>query len=262
VKKRLDENGEPVEGMNVPLSLGPVHKETDKSGTECAAYDIIVHPKVIQDAKEDATGTQRDFLCHLGMQAIEQKHPERGTLDRRYKLPKLKYLGDTVQSQYIRDRKNAPTIQEISESKSSSSSSSATQTNTAAAKANAKKSTTTVTPVVEPDKELPYRLIWLKTHPNENSSDIDSSSSSSGSTSILPPNTYEGKPLGNDSGSEYIEPLLVPEEDVFGVALLADFGGVWAAAANPKDVNLKLSPFKLEVSIYSEYIFESFHSVK
>jgi hypothetical protein len=46
LKKRLNDQGEPVEGMNVPVSVGPLHREADKTGVECLVYDMIVHPKV------------------------------------------------------------------------------------------------------------------------------------------------------------------------------------------------------------------------
>ena len=46
LKKRLNDQGEPVEGMNVPVSVGPMHREADKTGAECLVYDMIVHPKV------------------------------------------------------------------------------------------------------------------------------------------------------------------------------------------------------------------------
>ena len=50
-------------------------------------YDCIVHPSVIDEAKEDETGNQQNFLCQLGLQYVEQKY--KCELDRKYKLPKV-----------------------------------------------------------------------------------------------------------------------------------------------------------------------------
>lgn len=111
IKKKLDANGEEVEGMNIPLSVGPRRSDKDKSGAHCHVYDVIVNPQVIKDITEDITGKKRDFLCQLSIQGLEQKYKEQ--LDKRYKLPKLKYLGTKVATQYIQDRKNQPVIEEL-----------------------------------------------------------------------------------------------------------------------------------------------------
>ena len=68
-------------------------------------YDIIVNPSVLEECKEDKTGKHRDFICQLAIQSLEQKYNE--DLDRRYTLPKLKYMG-TITSQHVRDRKSEP----------------------------------------------------------------------------------------------------------------------------------------------------------
>lgn len=110
LKKRLDENGEEVEGMNVPMSVGPAREAKDMSDNECVVYDIIVNPEVIEEASADGTGKYKDFVCQLGMQSLEQKYQEQ--IAKQYKLPKLKYLGDVV-PQRIQDRKNMPKIEEV-----------------------------------------------------------------------------------------------------------------------------------------------------
>lgn len=102
MKKRLDESGQEVEGLNIPMSVGPGRPCTDKAGEMCVVFDIIVSPSVLSQAKEDATGKYRDFVCQLAIQSAENKH--KMPLDYRYKLPKgLKYIGQ-VQSQMIQDR--------------------------------------------------------------------------------------------------------------------------------------------------------------
>lgn len=110
LKKRLDENGEEVEGMNVPMSVGPAREAKDMSDNACIVYDIIVNPDVIEEATADGTGKYKDFVCQLGMQSLEQKYQEQ--IAKQYKLPKLKYLGNVV-PQRIQDRKNMPKIEEV-----------------------------------------------------------------------------------------------------------------------------------------------------
>ena len=97
LKKKLDASGEEVEGMNIPLSVGPRRFDKDKSSVQCHVYDVIVNPTVIADVVEDITGKKRDFLCQLALQGLEQKYKEQ--LDKRYKLPKLKYLGEKIATQ-------------------------------------------------------------------------------------------------------------------------------------------------------------------
>ena len=53
MKKRLDANGEEVEGMNVPMSVGAGRYGEDKSGGKCLIYDIIVNKKVLEESKAD-----------------------------------------------------------------------------------------------------------------------------------------------------------------------------------------------------------------
>lgn len=110
LKKRLDEEGNEVEGMNIPLSVGPARMGTDKNDKPCIIYDIIVNAQVLDDVKEDISGKHRDFICQLCIQSVEQKY--KMSLDKKYKLPKLKYMGDIV-SQHIQDRKNMPKIEEV-----------------------------------------------------------------------------------------------------------------------------------------------------
>lgn len=109
-KKKLDAKGNEVEGLNIPMSVGMAHEETDKKGVVCTAYDIVVHPDVLRDMEDDGTGKFREFLCQLGIQCVEQKYSEQ--LDKRYKLPKLFYFGEKIPTQMIQDRENMPKIEE------------------------------------------------------------------------------------------------------------------------------------------------------
>lgn len=139
IKKRLAEDGSEVEGMNIPMSVGQARTGADNKGVVCTVYDIIVNPNVLADSLQDKTGKYRDFVCQLGMQYLEQKYQPL-QLDRRYKLPKLKYMYTTyktadsgsvgtsqpgvpvgegsekigvIETQRIQDRKKQPKIEEV-----------------------------------------------------------------------------------------------------------------------------------------------------
>lgn len=229
MKKRLNDEGESVEGMNVPISVGPVRTEKDKNGTECLVYDMIVNPKVLQDATDDETGQQRDFICHLAMQSVEQKNKD-VMFDRRYKLPKLKYMGTTIQSQHIRDIRAYPKIEEVS------SSSSKKQPPLGSKRAPA----ASVDNVIEPDKDLPFRLAWVvRSAPNGGDVDLENS--------LLPPGSTELPLQSNTNGRDYIEPIHVPADGVIGIAFLADFTGAQVGSINPRQMGVRLSPFKLQI---------------
>lgn len=119
MKKRLDADGQEVEGLNIPMSVGPRKDDQDKAGIPCMVFDIMVNPTVVKDAMEDQVGKNKDFLCQLAIQSLEQKY--KLSLDKRYKLPKLKVLGE-LQQQYIQDRQKMPKIEEISSKKAPSKS--------------------------------------------------------------------------------------------------------------------------------------------
>lgn len=86
MKKRLNDVGEEVEGMNIPMSVGPPHPCRDKSGVVCVAYDVIVSPKVLESSTDDRTGQYKDFVCRLGIQSIQQKLKGNERFDQRYKI--------------------------------------------------------------------------------------------------------------------------------------------------------------------------------
>jgi len=128
-KKKLDEKGKEVEGLNVPLSMGPIRKCSDKSGNVCLVVDGIVNPVIRKEMEEDTTGSQRNFVCQLLMQCFDQKYKDLAPLDRKYSLPKMDYIGyihvtsgeicrkksDKVEviKQYVRDTRSTPKIEEI-----------------------------------------------------------------------------------------------------------------------------------------------------
>jgi len=112
LKKRLNAEGEEEEGMNIPMSVGVGRRGADKAGVACVIYDIVVNPVVVEESETDRSGKYRDFVCQLGMQCVEQKYGL--VLDRRYKLPKLKYMGE-AEPQFIADRSKGPIIEEVAQ---------------------------------------------------------------------------------------------------------------------------------------------------
>lgn len=187
MKKRLDENGEEIEGLNIPMSVGPRKDDTDKAGVPCMVFDIMVNPTVVRDAVEDNVGKNKDFLCQLAIQSLEQKY--KLSLDRRYKLPKLKVHGE-LQEQYIQDRKNMPKIEEVS-----------------IKKAAPKQSNKPTQPpkVVKEDTKFAYDIGWEV---------------SSASGEICPDIEWL-YPRG-----EYVEPMHRPADNVSAVLISAEVEGV------------------------------------
>lgn len=131
-KKKLDESGKEVEGLNLPLSMGLIRQCSDREGNECVAVDGILNPVIREQMEQDATGSQRDFVCQLLMQCFVQKYKDLAPLDRKYSLPKMCYFGyihvtsgeivrkksDEVQvlKQYIKDLRSTPKIEDVSRS--------------------------------------------------------------------------------------------------------------------------------------------------
>lgn len=214
VKKRL-QDGKEVEGLNIPMSVGPMRKCTDKSGVECFVCDIIVNPAVIKEALEDESGQQRDFICQLVLQSVEQKYT--CSTDRRYKLPKLLYMGGDVQSQYIRDVKAAPKIEEISCS------------DTVEAPSRIKPVEKRIDDVIL--IPIPCSLYWIR-----------STSSSA----------FEEIAL--DGWDAYLEPVQTPPPGVTKILLRADLSDIQYEKKVTEDalaeaVDVEISPYKMHVSV-------------
>ena len=133
-KKSLDENGKEIEGLNVPVAVGPIRDCYDKSGVMCKVVDCIVHPTVIENCNSvnDPSGSNRHFICQFLLRYVSSKYEELGELDERYKLPKLNYKGYVdsrtgtpiektskfaeVCKQWVKDTSKRPTIEEIDSS--------------------------------------------------------------------------------------------------------------------------------------------------
>jgi hypothetical protein len=237
IKKKLNEEGEEVEGMNIPLSVGQAKEGKDKSGVPCTIYDVIVNPQVLTDVLSDATGKHRDFICQLAIQSIEQKY--KLNLDKRYKLPKIRYLGE-ITSQQIQDRKQMPKIEEIEVKGGAGGSSSSTS-----AKAKKMSKDEIKSPVMkEPDRALAFTLHWKYEDNSEVLVEDNSSQVQEYEAKLTMLNSMQ---LSNPSAKLYTEPLTVPDDGVKSLIFrtLLDIKLV----SDPNNVSLKISTFRFDLKI-------------
>ena len=117
VKSIKDENGETIEGLNVPTSIGE-KRIIDIKEKSFDYYDVIVNPSVINDCNTDETGKYRDFICQLAVESIEKKYKVQ--LNHQYKLLKsTSYIGE-IKAHHIRKPTVKPTITELTSTPSSS----------------------------------------------------------------------------------------------------------------------------------------------
>jgi len=129
MKVRLDNEGNEVEGLNVPIAVGPTRICRDHAGATSVAVDCVVHPSVIHKVELDSKGDYRDFICQLVIRCVEQKCPDVASIDTKYKLPRLKYQGyidsrtgevvpqnhphAVIVGQRVRDIRSQPKIEEV-----------------------------------------------------------------------------------------------------------------------------------------------------
>ena len=113
--------------MEYSVKCGPP-RPTQTRRAKKPWYTTIVNPEVVANAEKDESGKDKDFLVQLCLQYVESKY--NCQLDRRYKLPKLKYKtahgkdgldSKQVASQRVRDTSKVPNISEVSSSKSTDS---------------------------------------------------------------------------------------------------------------------------------------------
>ena len=160
----------------------------------------------------DKTGQYRDFVCQLGIQCLEHKYKD--VVDKRYKLPKLKYMGATVHSQYIQDRKKMPKIEEVKSEQSPQV---------------VPKAPAMSKPIEVVEKDLPFRLQYLQFDGLE-SSDTDTAITLQHAERLLLQSQREQQQEVAATGTlkrilidaqpnEYMEPTIVPEKSVFAILL-------------------------------------------
>lgn len=111
----LDEvkSEEDVQAMRVPLSLSDQRSEADKHGTSCAVFDCVFAEQVIKEAAQFRPMKIFIIECCLGW----IQHKCKVQLDPKFKLPKLKYKGDTIHEHRIRKeaKKLVTEIEEVVE---------------------------------------------------------------------------------------------------------------------------------------------------
>lgn len=96
------------EGCRVPLSVGTPVEDFDKKKEPCVTYDLVANPDVVNECQQQAAF--RDSVVSLCLAAVSQKY--KIELDAKYKLPKMKYKGESVQIQRIRQAKQSQ-IEEV-----------------------------------------------------------------------------------------------------------------------------------------------------
>lgn len=246
-KKKLDAEGNEVEGLNIPMSVGAAHLEVDKKGTMCTAYDIVVHPDVLVDMEADMTGKFREFLCQLGIQCLEQKYKEQ--LDKRYKLPKLAYFGEKVPTQTIQDREKMPKIEEIIEKSSKPKSAPKEQA-----------------PIVQRVlKDLPTKSFWCKlAHDKEEPLILDAVFNGEVKSIFAEPDqshvstVFQLADCNITSTGEYVEPLhRPPTSDTQAILVEADFQAYDTALLKPgatkssSSATADLLPLAVDIAPYT-----------
>lgn len=99
--------------LRFPLSLGPPQRELDKKGEPCLALDMIFNAGVLRQAQ--ALRKLKYFIIDLALNWVDHRHGMQ--LDRKFKLPKMRYKGDRVLSQRIRiDSKRKALVTELRDS--------------------------------------------------------------------------------------------------------------------------------------------------
>lgn len=97
------------EGCRVPLSVGTPVEDFDKKKEPCVTYDLVANPEVVDECQQHPAF--RESVVQLCLAAVSQKY--KIELDPKYKLPKMKYKGASVQVQRIRKAKQSQ-IEEVS----------------------------------------------------------------------------------------------------------------------------------------------------
>jgi len=100
----------PDESLRFPLSLSEPRNDLDRKGEPCTVFDCAFNADVVKQAT--AHRRLQVFLVELAMGWTSSKHDL--ILDPKFKLPRLRYKGDQVQTHTIRkDPKRV--VQEVQE---------------------------------------------------------------------------------------------------------------------------------------------------
>ena len=95
--------------FRVPMSLGEAHKELDKSGEPCVAYDVVIHPRFF--AKLDSSLLFKTFFVTVMIEAIEGKFGIELDKNQWVTMRNKLYMGK-MPKHYVR-RGDLPMVQEF-----------------------------------------------------------------------------------------------------------------------------------------------------
>lgn len=87
-----------VKRMRIPMRLSVLRDDVDKVGKQCKVADCVVHIEVVKQAAK-----RKEFqtlLIHAAMDLLQEKQSMLD-LEPGYRLPKLRYKGNTVQPMRI-----------------------------------------------------------------------------------------------------------------------------------------------------------------
>lgn len=95
-RKGLDEGtGKEVDGWRLPMSVGEIRPCYDKMGKTAVAADCVLNPSVVREMNADSNYFHCvcDFIVECASRKFGRTWFGGHDLDRRFKLPKMKYAG-------------------------------------------------------------------------------------------------------------------------------------------------------------------------
>lgn len=108
VQRALDQGDEADEAaqqaLRCPISLGEPRVDMDRKGEACTVFDCVFNDEVASTASKGHRQL-KNFIIELALGWIQHKH--KVVLDPKYKLPRMRYKGEHVESMRIRVDKKA-----------------------------------------------------------------------------------------------------------------------------------------------------------
>ncbi|CAL5220844.1 g2928 [Coccomyxa viridis] len=103
--------GEGSELLRFPMSLGDPRQDKDHSGQPCTVLDIVFSPQTMDMAEHSRP--LKNFLVELALAWAARAHALELGGSGQWKLPRMRYKGDTVKPQRLRLQRNEPNLEEI-----------------------------------------------------------------------------------------------------------------------------------------------------
>lgn len=119
----LDDDSPDV-GIRVPLSIGDLHEEFDKSGEPARAYDVAVSSEFLERAQSSSRVHLR-FLVQVAIESVSDKYKLELNVDQYTVLKNRKVMGKLQRHRIEQRGPKMPLIQELGSSPTSSTSTSA-----------------------------------------------------------------------------------------------------------------------------------------